>query len=339
MVFFDNTLFGSGKKGIAVYADFIVVNKDFVESRIYAFDEVNSIEIILKTADLVIEGRSINNRGEERNDKVNYEWTNTLTPTDKNVFEKFLLHLNPLIKIEESFDPKEKQKEEEEEEEEKQKEEDVQSLKSLQQEIFTSTGVDATKELTKILRSLETQEEIDKLSRISVAPNINKKLFQEFKETYREWLSGDRYTATTNDYLDNLLNADPLVFIVTTAFGSGEKGVAIYLDDLYFFKAEGLGASDAIGYQIYANMIKHELDRKKSPKLTITNKLTSDLANSYFLDRNNLTLSGNSNLHDSNYQKYRKGDSTKDFIEFKPEGMRGMRAYLKVNNEGYFLDW
>ena len=71
LVYRDKTVWGSGKKGVAVYADFIVVNKDLAgaESRIYAFDEVNSIEFNNEKGDLVIEGRSISNRGEERNVK------------------------------------------------------------------------------------------------------------------------------------------------------------------------------------------------------------------------------------------------------------------------------
>jgi hypothetical protein len=46
----------------------------------------------------------------------------------------------------------------------------------------------------------------------------------------------------------------------------------------------------------------------------------------------------NGNLRDENYEEYELEEERMDFIVYKPEGMRGKRAYIKTDGENY-LAW
>ena len=100
LVLIDTTVWGSGKKGIAVYVEFIVVMGVEAESRIYAFEDINSIAVIDEGREFVIGGGSKTNTGEDRNDEVKYVHNSYMRDTGINTFEKLLLYLNPSIKIE-----------------------------------------------------------------------------------------------------------------------------------------------------------------------------------------------------------------------------------------------
>ena len=60
--------------------------------------------------------------------------------------------------------------------------------------------------------------------------------------------------------------------------------------------------------------------------------------NEIFLSENNLTILPNGNLRDENYEEYELEEERVDFIVYKPEGMRGKRAYIKTDGENY-LAW
>ena len=50
------------------------------------------------------------------------------------------------------------------------------------------------------------------------------------------------------------------------------------------------------------------------------------------------------NLRDSDYQEYEEGEASEDYIEFKPEGLRAKRAFIKIakseiENEMEYLAW
>ena len=53
---------------------------------------------------------------------------------------------------------------------------------------------------------------------------------------------------------------------------------------------------------------------------------------------NKLTKLESGNLRDSSFEEYELVVEENDFIEYKPEGMRGKRAYIKTDGENY-LDW
>jgi len=57
----------------------------------------------------------------------------------------------------------------------------------------------------------------------------------------------------------------------------------------------------------------------------------------FFFD-NNLTLLPNGNIRDENFEEYELEEERVDFIVYKPEGMRGKRAYIKTDGENY-LAW
>ena len=57
-----------------------------------------------------------------------------------------------------------------------------------------------------------------------------------------------------------------------------------------------------------------------------------------FYDDNNLTVLPNGNLRDENFEEYELEEERGDFIVYKPEGMRGKRAYIKTDGENY-LAW
>ena len=59
---------------------------------------------------------------------------------------------------------------------------------------------------------------------------------------------------------------------------------------------------------------------------------------SFFSD-NKLTLLPNGNLRDENFEEYELEEERGDFIVYKPEGMRGMRAYIKIDTENNYLEW
>ena len=57
-----------------------------------------------------------------------------------------------------------------------------------------------------------------------------------------------------------------------------------------------------------------------------------------FLSENKLTILPNGNIRDENFEEYELEEERVDFIVYKPEGMRGMRAYIKTDGENY-LAW
>jgi hypothetical protein len=63
-----------------------------------------------------------------------------------------------------------------------------------------------------------------------------------------------------------------------------------------------------------------------------------------FYKDNGLTIKKNGNLRDSDYQEYEEVESSDDYIEFKPEGLRAKRAFIKIakseiENEMEYLAW
>ena len=60
--------------------------------------------------------------------------------------------------------------------------------------------------------------------------------------------------------------------------------------------------------------------------------------NDIFLSENKLTLLPNGNIRDSDYEEYELEEERVDFIVYKPEGMKGKRAYIKTDGENY-LAW
>ena len=61
--------------------------------------------------------------------------------------------------------------------------------------------------------------------------------------------------------------------------------------------------------------------------------------NDIFLSENKLTLLPNGNIRDSDYEEYELEEERGDFIVYKPEGMRGKRAYIKMDSEKNYLAW
>jgi hypothetical protein len=59
---------------------------------------------------------------------------------------------------------------------------------------------------------------------------------------------------------------------------------------------------------------------------------------SFFSD-NKLTLLPNGNFRDENFEEYELEEERGDFIVYKPEGMRGKRAYIKTDGEKNYLAW
>ena len=57
-----------------------------------------------------------------------------------------------------------------------------------------------------------------------------------------------------------------------------------------------------------------------------------------FFHENKLTKLESGNLRDSSFEEYELVVEENDFIEYKPEGMRGKRAYIKTDGENY-LEW
>ena len=57
-----------------------------------------------------------------------------------------------------------------------------------------------------------------------------------------------------------------------------------------------------------------------------------------FFNENNLTILPNGNIRDENFEEYELEEERGDFIVYKPEGMRGKRAYIKTDAENY-LAW
>ena len=60
--------------------------------------------------------------------------------------------------------------------------------------------------------------------------------------------------------------------------------------------------------------------------------------NDIFLTDNKLTLLPNGHLRDENFEEYELEEKRVDFIVYKPEGMKGKRAYIKTDGENY-LAW
>ena len=44
-------------------------------------------------------------------------------------------------------------------------------------------------------------------------------------------------------------------------------------------------------------------------------------------------------IRDDNFEEYEFEEERLDFIVYKPEGMRGKRAYIKTDNEKNYLAW
>ena len=57
-----------------------------------------------------------------------------------------------------------------------------------------------------------------------------------------------------------------------------------------------------------------------------------------FLSENKLTILPNGNIRDENFEEYELEEGRGDFIVYKPEGMRGKRAYIKTDGKNY-LAW
>ena len=57
-----------------------------------------------------------------------------------------------------------------------------------------------------------------------------------------------------------------------------------------------------------------------------------------FLSENKLTILPNGNIRDENFEEYELEEERGDFIVYKPEGMRGKRAYIKTDG-GNYLAW
>mgnify|MGYP001287206574 CR=1 FL=1 len=68
------------------------------------------------------------------------------------------------------------------------------------------------------------------------------------------------------------------------------------------------------------------------------NDITVKHLNDIFLSENNLTILPNGNIRDENFEEYELEEERGDFIVYKPEGMRGKRAYIKTDGENY-LAW
>ena len=51
----------------------------------------------------------------------------------------------------------------------------------------------------------------------------------------------------------------------------------------------------------------------------------------------NMLKSGN--LRDSDYEEYEPVEEGEDFIEYKPEGMRGKRAYIALKIGRHYPAW
>jgi hypothetical protein len=72
---------------------------------------------------------------------------------------------------------------------------------------------------------------------------------------------------------------------------------------------------------------------------TVEEESSNDLeANTAFFIENKLTILKNGNLRDENFEEYELEEERGDFIVYKPEGMRGKKAYIKTDGENY-LAW
>ena len=58
-----------------------------------------------------------------------------------------------------------------------------------------------------------------------------------------------------------------------------------------------------------------------------------------FYDDNDLTVLPNGNIRDENFEEYELEEESVDFIVYKPEGMRGKRAYIKTDTGKNYLEW
>ena len=58
-----------------------------------------------------------------------------------------------------------------------------------------------------------------------------------------------------------------------------------------------------------------------------------------FFPDNKLTILPNGNIRDENFEEYELEEERVDFIVYKPEGMRGKRAYIKTDSEKNYLAW
>ena len=72
---------------------------------------------------------------------------------------------------------------------------------------------------------------------------------------------------------------------------------------------------------------------------TVEEESSNDLeVNKAFFIENKLTILKNGNLRDENFEEYELEEERGDFIVYKPEGMRGKKAYIKTDGENY-LEW
>ena len=58
-----------------------------------------------------------------------------------------------------------------------------------------------------------------------------------------------------------------------------------------------------------------------------------------FYENNNLIVLKNGNLRDENYEEYEFEEKCDDYIVYKPEGMRGKKAFIKIDTEDNYLEW
>ncbi len=395
LVLIDTTVWGSGKKGIAVYVEFIVVMGVEAESRIYAFEDINSIAVIDEGREFVIEGGSKTNKGEDRNDEVKYVHSAYMGDTGINAFEKLLLYLNPSIKIEGSFDPKENQKEETAEgitemalidnvpsveEQEKEWDEVLGEMQSAfdssnDLHVFPKTYQNGIKEKWDNFKIVANKEFADSLDLLES--------FLKHRESGDHSAGGPMHGALKHSGIA------PLVFLDETVWGSGKKGMVVdaeciviigLAEESRIYKFENInsievkdeganivieggsktnkgedrkdsvtynhsGKMEDTGANAFEKLLNHLRlfsninERREKQELELLEKYEKMLSErEKFYSENDLELLPNGNLRDKNFEEYELEEERGDFIVYKPEGMRGKRAYIKTDGENW-LTW
>ncbi len=88
----------------------------------------------------------------------------------------------------------------------------------------------------------------------------------------------------------------------------------------------------AAGFIIEEERRKREEEKIRKEKERIQKK------EDFFPD-NKLTILPNGNIRDENWEEYELEEERGDFIVYKPEGMKGKRAYIKTDGEKNYLAW
>ncbi len=381
LVLTDATLFGSGKKGIAVYADFIIVmgvqsstpissfSESGAESRIYAFEDINSIAFKDEGRDFVIGGGSKTNRGEDRNDEVTFSHLAIMRDTGINAFEKLLLYLNPSIKIKiKKNDKKSKKKLLKKEEAKKQK---GVRKKEEREKIIKEWKSNYNPNVTLLRRDFSWSDEaiLEEIAKEKSRKKVKEQhdvFFHENKLTKVEIRRNKSVPLRMrdSDYVDYELVIRSHEFIEYKPEGMRGKRAYIKIDGRY---GEYLAWSGPIKIADKPKFLRGDLDKveeesQPSEETTVQEQEVENLevkqekesetsdANldkelnekefhkqSFFSD-NKLTILPNGNLRDENYEEYELEEERGDFIVYKPEGMRGKKAYIKTDGVNY-LAW